>query len=134
MNVESKKAALAQVTRRIQCVRNQLRRRQCLEISSSWPEHILKTSILIFHLSEVACAAEFLLRHCYGSSLEAAERLFVDMFQQTPTEEIVKISFFAANACLSVCWEVCYTAPAVEVREAAEYMSWSSSIPKGTHC
>ena len=42
----------------------------------------------------------------------------------------VKLSL-AANACLSVCWEVYYTAPAVEVREAAEYMSWSSSIPKG---
>lgn len=90
MNVEPKKAALAQVTRRIACVRKQLRRRQCLE--TSWPEHILKASILIFHLSEVACAAEFLRRHCYGSSLEAAESLFVDMFQQTPTEEIVKIS------------------------------------------
>ena len=92
MTVEPKKAALAQVTRRIACVRNQLRRRQCLKISSAWPEHILKASILIFHLSEVACAAEFLRRHCYASSLEAAESLFVDMFQQTPAEEIVKIS------------------------------------------
>ena len=42
----------------------------------------------------------------------------------------VKLSL-AANACLSVCWEVYYTALAVEVREAAEYMSWSGSIPKG---
>ena len=92
MTVEPKKAALAQVTRRIACVRNQLRRRQCLKISSAWPERILKASILIVHLSEVACAAEFLRRHCYASSLEAAKSLFVDMFQQTPTEESVKIS------------------------------------------